>query len=79
MKITTSNQSEYSPTGRSAFFTSLGVLTLLLICFWFSVYRSRAATGKTAAAPDAQMPMTEDHYINIPYFTEGRDAVHAHA
>ena len=70
MKLVTANQSEYSPTGRSAFFTSLGVLTPLLICFWFSVYRSRAATGKTAAAPDAQMPMTEDHYINIPYFTE---------
>ncbi len=23
-----------------------------------------------AAASDSQMPMNEDHYINIPYFTE---------
>ena len=76
MKLTTSHQFEYSPSGRSAFFTSLIILFLLSIGFYFSIYRSQAAGGKTPAAPDPQMPMTEDHYINIPYFTES-DVMHS--
>ncbi len=70
LKVTTSPQLEYSPSGRSAFFTSLAVLFLLSICFCLSIYRSRAAGGTAPVAPDPQMPITDDHYINIPYFTE---------
>src|SRR5258708_14357848 len=70
MKPTTSNQFEYSPSNRSAFFTSTVVVFLLSICFSFSIYRSRAAGDKTVATVEPQMTMSEDHYINIPYFAE---------
>src|SRR6266545_1974024 len=67
---TKSQQSDYRPTGRSAFLTSLVVLILFSAYCYFSLHRSQASSGKTAAASDPQMPMTEDHYLNIPYFTE---------
>ncbi len=69
MKLT-SQQSEYRPTAFSAFSTALIVVIVMLICFCFSMYRSRAADGKPAPVTDPQMPLTEDHYIDIPYFTE---------
>jgi len=70
MKRTTAHPSEYNPTARSAFFTSLVILISLSTYFWFSLYRSQAAASKTPPADDLQMPTAEDHYINIPYFTE---------
>lgn len=67
---TTSQQSDYRPTGRSAFFTSLVVLLILFSYCYFSLHRSQASGDKPLSATEAQMPMTEDHYINIPYFAE---------
>ncbi len=66
-----SQQSDYIPTGRSAFLTSLVVLLILFSAYcYFSLHRSQASGGKMAAASDPQTPTAEDHYINIPYFSE---------
>src|SRR5260370_172434 len=71
MKLTTSHQSDYTPTARSTFFTSLALLILLSVYSYFSLHRSQAAGLKAQpVAADPQMPPGEDHYVNIPYFTE---------
>jgi len=59
-----SPQSDYRPTGRSAFFTSLVVLLMVLSACYFLLHGSRASSDRRAAAFDPQT--SEDHYINIP-------------
>src|SRR6266851_5111797 len=67
---TTSQPSDYRPTGRSAFFTSLVVLLILFSYCYFSLHHSQAASDKPRSATEPQTSIFEDHYINIPYFTE---------
>jgi hypothetical protein len=74
MNNTTSQQSDYRPTGRSAFFTSLVVLLLLSAYCYFSIHHSQAGSGKTPSDAftnyrQRPIPVGMAHVLAASYYT----------